>query len=108
MGNYQQFYIDGQWVDPLGEQTLEVINPATQEPIATIALANAQDVDRAVAAARRAFESFSQTSVADRLALLDKIISRGCRTLPRRSRRRWAHPWVWRWLPRRRAAWRTS
>jgi aldehyde dehydrogenase (NAD+) len=75
MGNYQQFYIDGQWVDPLGEQTLEVINPATQEPIATIALANAQDVDRAVAAARRAFESFSQTSVADRLALLDKIIA---------------------------------
>jgi aldehyde dehydrogenase (NAD+) len=76
MSNHQQqFYIDGQWVDPLGKQTIEVINPATQEPIATIALANAQDVDRAVAAARRAFESFSQTSVGDRLGLLDRIIA---------------------------------
>jgi aldehyde dehydrogenase (NAD+) len=75
MSHHQQFYIDGQWVDPLGKQTLEVINPATQEPIATIALANAQDVDRAVAAARRAFESFSRTSVGDRLGLLDRIIA---------------------------------
>ena len=50
----KQFYIDGQWVEPIGKETLEVINPATEQPIATIALGNEKDVDRAVAAARRA------------------------------------------------------
>jgi aldehyde dehydrogenase (NAD+) len=73
MENQQKFYIDGQWVSPLGDRTLDVINPATETAIATIALGNAADVDRAVAAARRAFSSYSNTSVAERLALLDKI-----------------------------------
>ncbi|MCZ6870232.1 MAG: aldehyde dehydrogenase family protein [Gammaproteobacteria bacterium] len=74
MSNHLKFYIDGEWVDPIGKETLEVINPATEEPIATIALGNAEDVDRAVAAARKAFESFSQTPQEERAALLDKII----------------------------------
>ena len=73
MTNHEQFYIDGAWVSPLGERRLDVIDPATEAPIARIALGNAADVDRAVSAARKAFETYSRTSVADRLALLDKI-----------------------------------
>ena len=72
--NYQKFYIDGQWVDPVGKDTLDVINPATEESIATIAMGNAEDVNKAVAAAKRAFETFSRTTVAERAALLEKII----------------------------------
>src|SRR5262249_11024591 len=69
-----KFYIDGKWVDPIGElRTHEVINPATEEPIARIALGGKADVDRAVAAAKRAFESYSQTSTAERAALIGKI-----------------------------------
>lgn len=74
MEHARQFYIDGQWVDPLSTETIAVIDPSTEEPIETIALGSASDVDRAVAAARRAFESFSQTTVAERLALLDRIL----------------------------------
>jgi aldehyde dehydrogenase (NAD+) len=74
MNNQQKFYIDGAWVSPLGDRTLDVIDPSTEASVASIALGNAADVDRAVAAARRAFESFSRTSVAERLGLLDKII----------------------------------
>jgi aldehyde dehydrogenase (NAD+) len=70
----QQFYVGGQWVDPASPQRLEVINPATEQPITTIALGNEEDVDRAVAAARAAFESFSQTSVAERIELLQRIL----------------------------------
>jgi aldehyde dehydrogenase (NAD+) len=70
----RQFYIDGQWVAPLSDETLAVINPATEATIETIAMGGPDDVDAAVAAAKAAFETFSQTSVAERLALLDKII----------------------------------
>jgi aldehyde dehydrogenase (NAD+) len=69
-----QFYIDGRWVAPLTTDTLDVINPATEEPIAKIAMGGADDVDAAVAAAKAAFETFSQTSREERLALLDSII----------------------------------
>ena len=69
-----QFYIDGRWVAPLTNETLDVINPATEQPIATIAMGGADDVDAAVAAARRAFETFSLTSREERLALLDSIM----------------------------------
>lgn len=58
----QQFYIDGSWVDPRSTDTLDVIDPATEKPIATIAVGGQPDVDAAVSAARRAFESFSQTT----------------------------------------------
>jgi aldehyde dehydrogenase (NAD+) len=74
MDHVQQFYINGQWVAPLTSDTLAVINPATEEPIASIAMGGADDVDAAVAAAKAAFETFSQTSKDERLALLDAII----------------------------------
>ena len=74
MTNHARFYIDGAWVTPRGDQTLNVINPATEEPCATITLGNVEDVDLAVAAARRAFESFSQTSREERLELLQRIV----------------------------------
>ncbi|MDP7428140.1 MAG: aldehyde dehydrogenase family protein [Alphaproteobacteria bacterium] len=69
-----QFYIDGRWVDPVQAQTLDVINPASEEPMGRIAMGSAADVDQAVAATQAAFESFSQTSVEERTALFDKII----------------------------------
>jgi aldehyde dehydrogenase (NAD+) len=75
MREHVKFYIDGKWVEPAGQSRLhEVINPATEEPIARIALGGKADVDRAVAAARRAFASYSRTSKAERAALLAKIL----------------------------------
>ncbi|MCZ6890874.1 MAG: aldehyde dehydrogenase family protein [Gammaproteobacteria bacterium] len=74
MSNHLKFYIDGDWVDPIGTDTIDVINPATEESIATIVLGNAEDVDRAVAAAKKAFETFSQTSREERIELLGRII----------------------------------
>ncbi|MBK6745320.1 aldehyde dehydrogenase family protein [Ottowia sp.] len=74
MKDHLQFYIDGQWVDPAQSRTLEVINPSTEEAIARISMGSAADVDKAVAAARRAFETFSQTTREERLALLGKVL----------------------------------
>ncbi len=68
-----QFYIDGAWVDPVTPKTRQVINPATEQPLYEVALGSAADVDKAVKAARNAFESFSQTTREERLALLQKI-----------------------------------
>ena len=75
MSNRQKFYINGEWVEPSTSATLEVINPATEEPIDSIALGGAADVDKAVAAAKAAFETFSQTSREERVALLEQIIA---------------------------------
>ena len=72
--NDRKFYIDGAWVDPVEPRTLDVINPATEEAVATISLGSAKDVDRAVKAARAAFPAFSRTTKADRIALLQRII----------------------------------
>jgi aldehyde dehydrogenase (NAD+) len=74
MRDCRQFYIDGKWVSPTTAREWEVANPATEEPIATISLGSAADVDKAVAAAGRAFESYSQTSVEARVALLKRVI----------------------------------
>ena len=74
MDHAQQFYINGQWVAPLTSDTLAVINPATEQPIESIAMGGADDVDAAVAAAKAAFATFSLTSKDERLALLDSII----------------------------------
>ncbi len=63
MKDCRQFYIDGKWVNPARAHDFEVINPATEEPIATISLGSAADVDKAVAAAKKAFESYSETTV---------------------------------------------
>ena len=73
MDKLQKFYIDGAWVDPLSTDSMPVLNPATGERLGTVALGNAADVDRAVAAASAAFERFSRTSKEDRLALLRRI-----------------------------------
>jgi len=74
MKDCRKFYIDGKWVEPIETHDFEVINPATEGAIATISLGGAADVDRAVAAAKRAFESYSETTVQDRLALLTRIV----------------------------------
>ena len=74
MRDYTKFYIDGAWVEPAAPKTLEVINPATERACGTISLGTAADVDRAVSAARRAFEDFAHTTREDRLALLGRII----------------------------------
>ncbi|MCX5578446.1 aldehyde dehydrogenase family protein [Kaistia terrae] len=73
MSNLLKFYIDGQWVDPVTPNTIDVINPATEEAFATISLGSAADVDKAVKAARAAFPAFSATSKAERLALLKRV-----------------------------------
>lgn len=73
--DYRKFYIDGQWVAPAVGREKEVINPATEEPVGTISVGSVQDVDRAVAAARRAFETFSQTTADQRRALLETVLA---------------------------------
>ena len=74
MVQHQKFYIDGAWVEPSQAKTRTVINPANEQPLYDIALGNADDVNKAVAAARRAFETFSQTSREERIALLTRVI----------------------------------
>ncbi len=75
MRDYLKFYINGAWVDPVVPKTLDVINPATEAVAGRISMGSAADVDAAVRAARAAFGSFSLTSVADRVALLEAIIA---------------------------------
>lgn len=72
--NRLKFYIDGAWVDPVAPKTIPVINPATEEPLYDVALGSAADVDKAVDAARAAFETFSVSSAQDRIALLGRIV----------------------------------
>ena len=72
---FRNFYINGQWVAPAQARDFEVINPATEQVAGVISLGSAADADRAVAAARRAFESYSQTSGADRRELLERILA---------------------------------
>ena len=68
-------FINGAWVPSQGGRRHDVINPATEEPCTAITLGTPADVDAAVAAARAAFPAFSATSVAERLALLDRVIA---------------------------------
>ncbi len=75
MRDYTKFYIDGAFVEPLSDATLEVENPATEAASGTIAMGNAQDVDRAVAAARKAFETWQFSTREERLDLLRNIQS---------------------------------
>ncbi len=73
MYEYRQFYINGEWVDPASPADLPVVNPATEAQVGVISNGSAEDVDRAVAAARDAFETFSQTSRDDRVDLLKAL-----------------------------------
>ena len=70
-----QFYIDGAWVDPVEPRSLDVINPATEAVIGRISLGSAADVDKAVTAATRAFDSYSQTTRDERIELLSSILA---------------------------------
>ncbi|MET0270715.1 MAG: aldehyde dehydrogenase family protein, partial [Sphingomonas sp.] len=70
MREYLNFYIDGRWVSPAEAKTADVVNPATEAVSGRISLGSVADVETAVAAARRAFASWSQTSREERLELL--------------------------------------
>ncbi|WP_442881830.1 aldehyde dehydrogenase family protein [Devosia sp.] len=80
------FYIDGAWVDPMRASTIGVINPATEEAIGRISLGSSADVDRAAAAARRAFATYCETSVEQRLFWLGGIIDGFRARLPELAR----------------------
>jgi len=75
MKNCLKFYINGEWVAPSDPKPFDVINPATEQVIGQIMLGNKQDVDKAVAAAKAAFPSFSRTTKAERVALLEAILA---------------------------------
>lgn len=74
MREYLKFYVDGQWTDPAQLRTLDVENPTTEQVSGKIAIGASADVDRAVNAARRAFGTWSQTSRADRLDVLQSLL----------------------------------
>jgi aldehyde dehydrogenase (NAD+) len=75
MSNHLKFYIDGAWVDPISPHPIDVIDPSTEEVFTQISGGAIADVDRAVAAARAAFDSFSRTTPAERLELLETILA---------------------------------
>ncbi len=72
--NNLKFYINGGWIDPVVPKKLDVINPATEAPCGAISLGSGADIDKAVSAARDAFDDFSRTSKQERLDLLNKIV----------------------------------
>ena len=71
--DHLKFFIDGAWVDPVAPATIDVVNPATEKVFTQVSAGSPEDVDLAVAAARRAFVSYSQWSVQQRLEVLEKI-----------------------------------
>lgn len=74
MRNYTQQYINGEWIDSDSNETIEVINPATEEVIGKVAKGNANDVEKAVEAANNVYLEFRHSSVKERKELLDKIV----------------------------------
>ncbi|MFD0982030.1 aldehyde dehydrogenase family protein [Tropicimonas aquimaris] len=70
----RQFYINGAWVDPAASRDFPVIDPSTEEEVAVISLGDKADTDAAVAAANAAFETWSQTDPAERIAVVEKIL----------------------------------
>lgn len=71
----RKFYIEGQWVDPLTPNDMTVINPATEEEIAVISNGTSDDLERAISAAKAAFPGYSKTTIDDRIAMLEKMMS---------------------------------
>ena len=71
--NLTKFYINGEFVEPSSKETLEIINPATEEEIGVVALGSTIDVDKAVYSARKAFSVSSKLSKKDRLDILETI-----------------------------------
>ncbi|MEP9394458.1 aldehyde dehydrogenase family protein [Gordonia sp. VNK1] len=82
MREITKFYIDGQWVEPTELNLIDVINPATEKSAGQVALGTAADVDAAVAAARRAFATWGQTTVDERVAVLNAIIAEYQKRMP--------------------------
>ena len=72
--NMLKFYINGSWVEPISTARMGVENPATEEIIAQVAMGNEADADRAILAARAAFDGWTVTPVAERIALLRRIL----------------------------------
>jgi aldehyde dehydrogenase (NAD+) len=72
--SYLNHYIAGQWVASEGGTRHEVINPATESAVTEITLGSDADADRAVAAARKAFETWSRTSVDERIAVIERVL----------------------------------
>src|SRR5262249_19624457 len=70
---YDKIYVDGAWVEAGGGESIQVVNATTEQVMATVPRATAADVDRAVAAARAAFETWSQTSAEERAKYLGRI-----------------------------------
>jgi len=71
---YNNFFINGKWIEPTGRSTLDVINPATEKAFATISLGNADDVDSAAKAAKSAFDSWSNSSIEERKEIISNIV----------------------------------
>ena len=74
MRNFTKQYINGEWIDSTSGETIEVVNPATEEVIGSIAKGNKEDVDKAVEAAENVYIDFRHSSVKERRDLLDKIV----------------------------------
>jgi aldehyde dehydrogenase (NAD+) len=72
--NMLKFYINGQWVDPISKNRMGVENPATEEVVCEVAMGNAEDADRAILAARAAFDSWTYRPVAERIAIMKRVL----------------------------------
>ena len=82
MQSYLKHYINGAWVESEGGTTYQVIDPATEQPCTEITMGTQADVEKAVAAARAAFETWSQSSVDERKALLARILEEYKKRIP--------------------------
>ena len=71
----RKFYIDGEWVDPIKSNDFDVINPCNEDPCAVISLGSTEDTNRAVKAAKTAFETWKETSKEERIKLLEKLLT---------------------------------
>ncbi len=86
MSNLMKYYVGGEWIQPHSQNTMEVINPATEDSVGTILLADQVDVDRAVAAAKAAFPAYAVTTKAERLEYLSRLLEISKARLPELAR----------------------
>ena len=68
-----KFYINGEWVSPTKDETIDIINPSDESVVGTLNVGSKADIDKAVEAAKSAFSNYARTSVAERLELLKEI-----------------------------------